>query len=452
MYASLLEGDHESPCAKAGLTAAGNILAAQRLQAAGLYTNIPKLISDAIAAYPNVQIPQVLLDGFAGADVVTGLYAAGLTAAGDEALKTLIQSNPSGAYPNGLSRQIRASRGFAVAAMLEKRGFHDEAVTAYQQTLTAFPDATPPATVSSLFGPARAIWMPAWPYEQRAWIIAGLVALLLAGLILLLGHRIWIRSNRWLGGGRLMVKPFEAADGPAHYGDGFAAAVRDNIRRLTTTHGHDRIDMVSSWGDPATLPAALSSITPQAGLIAALVGMIAKLLPNRDKSLAGFLHTSENKPVGLSLSLEDVDGRVVNRQSIWVTDYAPLASLLPAAPDRGPIPRVLTKGVRRLLGLFGLGRKHEPPRTNTPPLSTMYPLAYPAAVWALWHFADKRAKKLGTKSWESFTNFGIGVAFQEQSETDRAKDFYQRGLSDDHRNEAAKFNLAALQLQTAEDS
>src|SRR5439155_12730666 len=146
MYSKVLEGDHESPCAKAGLTAAGNILAAQRLQAAGLYTNIPKLISDAIAAYPNVQIPQVLLDGFAGADVVTGLYAAGLTAAGDEALKTLIQSNPSGAYPNGLSRQIRASRGFAVAAMLEKRGFHDDAVTAYQQTLMAFPDATPPAT------------------------------------------------------------------------------------------------------------------------------------------------------------------------------------------------------------------------------------------------------------------------------------------------------------------
>jgi len=95
-YSKLLEADHESPCAKAGLTAAGNILAAQRLQAAGLYTNIPKLISDAIAAYPSVQVPQVLLDGFAGADVVTGLYAAGLTAAGDEALKTLIQSNPSG--------------------------------------------------------------------------------------------------------------------------------------------------------------------------------------------------------------------------------------------------------------------------------------------------------------------------------------------------------------------
>jgi hypothetical protein len=237
-----------------------------------------------------------------------------------------------------------------------------------------------------------------------------------------------------------MVAPFTAGEATAPYGAGFASAVRDHIRRLTSNQGPDRIDMVSKWGDPATVPAALSSIAPEASFIRAIVDQIAKLLPNRDKSLAGFLHTTGGSIAGLSLSLESADGRVLNRCSIWTTDYAPLpAAALPAAPS----PSLL----RRVVDFVRLGSHHQPAPATPPSLSAMYPLAYPAAVWALWAFDARKAAKLGTRHWQSFANFGLGVAFEEQAQYPRAEDFYLRALAHDYQNEPASFNLAVLRLR-----
>jgi len=444
LYANLLEANTASPCAKAGITAAGNLLAARKLQAAGLETEVPKLVIEAVKAYPAARIPSELLSGLNSSDVVAKLYEAGLTAAGDEALKALILSNPSGRLPAQATQQARANQGFAVAAALEQKGYHAAALQALQQTLTTFPGAIPTDNVSTLLGPERPIWAPDWAYANRAWFIAALAAALLLVLIVLLALRAWVASGRWFGGGRLMVATFQAGDASAQYGDGFAAAVRDHIRRLTTSHGPDRIDMVSKWGDPATVPAALSSIAPQATFIGAIVGQIAKLLPNRDKSLTGFLHTSGGSIAGLSLSLESADGRVLNRRTIWMTDYAPLpAGASSAAPAKAVQPSLF----RRFLDLVRPGSPHQPAGAAAPALSAMYPLAYPAAVWALWAFDGKKAAKLGTRTWQSFANFGIGAAFQEQAQYDQAEHFYLRALADDHQNEAAKFNLAVLRLE-----
>jgi hypothetical protein len=69
MYASLLEAQPASPCAKAGITAAGNLLAARKLDDAGMKTEVSKLVVDAIKAYPAARIPTELLTGLSSSDV-----------------------------------------------------------------------------------------------------------------------------------------------------------------------------------------------------------------------------------------------------------------------------------------------------------------------------------------------------------------------------------------------
>jgi tetratricopeptide (TPR) repeat protein len=443
MYASLLEAQPASPCAKAGITAAGNLLAARKLHDAGMQTEVPKLVVDAIKAYPAARIPPELLTGLSSSDVVAKLYEAGLFAAGDEALKALIQSNPTASLPSNATLQERANRGFAVAGALEKKGYHGAALQALQQTLTTYPGAMPKGDAATLLGPDRPVWAPDWAYRNRDWFIAALSALLLLVLIGLITLRAWTARRRWFGGGRLLVASFQSGDAAAQYRDGFAQAVRDTIRLLMTSQGSDTIKMVSAFGDPATLPAAVSSIAPQADWISAIVGQIAKLLPNNDKSLTGFLHASKGSVVGLSLSLESADGRVLNRTSIWMSDYAPLlAATLSAAPPGD----VRLNRSRRFLDFLKPGSPHQPTRPADPSLPAMYPLAYPAAVWALWALDPKHAVKLGSSKWQSFAYFGIGVNFQEQDDNDHAEEFYHRALAEDAQNMPAQFNLAALRF------
>lgn len=85
-----------------------------------MQTEVPKLVVDAIKAYPAARIPTELLTGLSSSDVVAKLYEAGLCAAGDEALKALIQSNPTAPLPYSAGMQARANRGFAVVAAVEK--------------------------------------------------------------------------------------------------------------------------------------------------------------------------------------------------------------------------------------------------------------------------------------------------------------------------------------------
>lgn len=363
-YGRILAATPGSACAAAGGAVAGDLVAAVDLHRAGQDRAMLVQLADAIRLRPQARVPAELLP------------------------------------------PADADRGFRTAAALERAGFHDAAVQVLQQTVTAQPDATPPADVRGALNDVRPAHRPPWLAETwqnvSDWLTLALVA---AFLVSVAGWETW----RWRRGSRLLIGTFTCSDGSGS-GIGFAAAVGDCLQRMGEVRTGQRPDRIAKWGDPITVPTGLAAL-PQAGLISALLELVSQFLPSSDRSLTGTLHLHPSGVVGASFSLETRSHRVLDGDAVWSSAYG----LPPAAT--GSIDRS----------------------------EVLYPLAYPVAVWAFWKLAE-HPEKLGTSSWRSYALFGMGSDFDAAGDPETAQRCYLQALADDPANLPARLNLASMWL------
>jgi tetratricopeptide (TPR) repeat protein len=398
-YQAILKTSPSSTCATAGHTAAKNLLAAEQLDRNGLAADVSSLITDAIKARPGTPIPDSLLP------------------------------------------PARAARAYKTAIALNRAGYHEVAVTTVQDALKAYPDYPPDRVVdpkeAKLLNDIRPSHRPFWQAEiwQNLQDVLTVI-LILAVAIPLAALLIW-RSIQWLlrliRHRRLLILPFDTAgpstagsgaDAPASLGGkGFAAVVGDYIHRLGSMEGVEGPDRVSKWGDPFTFPTDLSAAVSQINLVNALLTILRRLMPSRDRSLGGLLHSDQTGTVGVSVTLENRSGHIIDDHPIWSGDFGLSRStaLASAAPARGRTPP-----------------------SDRPEL--LYPLAYPVAVWAFWKLV-KHPDRLGTKDWQSYALFGIGEEFDSLGQSDEAERSYLEALALDPDNVPAQINLANLLLK-----
>jgi hypothetical protein len=145
--------------------------------------------------------------------------------------------------------------------------------------------------------------------------------------------------------------------------------------------------------------------------------LIARL-PNRDRALGGIIHADGDIAQGVSVNLEDRVGGELGRQDIWLADFGSSPAALP--------------GVDASAG-------------------SMYPLAYPTAVWAFWKMGPTDITAFGTTDWRSFALMGMGADAQKRGDEALAKLLYRRALVHDPGNRPARLALWMLELQAAYD-
>lgn len=386
-YQAILETTPNSLCAIAGHRASSDLLAAEQLDTTGLGSDASSLITDAIKVRPRTPIPTFLLRG------------------------------------------ARAARAYTTALALQRGGYHDAAVSILQQALAAYPNYPPSKVMTAQDAAAlkdvrpghRAVW------QSETWLSVQDVVIGLFGLFvlaLLLGGLLrWL--VRQIQGGRFMIRAFETTSGSSSDGKGFAAVVGDYVHRLGSIGGAEGPDRVSKWGDPMTFPTDLTAAVPQIGLINALLSLMNRFIPSRDRTLVGLLHSDQSGTVGVSLTLENRDNYVLGDRPIWSGDFG-LTRATAVAPAPPAVGRV--------------------PPSDRPEL--LYPLAYPVAVWAFWKLVHQ-PEQLGTRDWQSYALFGIGEEFDSLGQFEDAKRSYLEALSLDPQNKPALINLANLLLKGA---
>jgi hypothetical protein len=248
------------------------------------------------------------------------------------------------------------------------------------------------------------------PWQQEPWptIWDRLIILVALAVLAGLAWQVvgWLRHLRYV---RLLIGAFAGPD----QGDArsFSAVVGDHVQRLCGYRTGQRPDRVSKWGDPIAVPTDLVTAVPPVGLASALLTLLGKLVPSRDRALNGTLHVAGEGVVGVSCTLETRQGRVLDGSGIWATTYG----LLPADAAEADRPE------------------------------QRFPLAFPVAVWAFFQLRPD-AKRLGTGSWRSYAAFGMGEDFDANGQVAEAELCYLRALDYDPENRPARLNLASMWL------
>ncbi|HXM56512.1 MAG TPA: hypothetical protein VOB72_14045 [Candidatus Dormibacteraeota bacterium] len=257
------------------------------------------------------------------------------------------------------------------------------------------------------------------PWQSEAWLTwqDRVVLALAAAILLALAWRLLLWARWWFGrgrhGGRLLIGTFSTADGTP--GGGFAAVVGDHVQRLSDYRSGQRPDRVSKWGDPVAVPAELATAVPPVGLVNAILDLVGRAGQGSDRMLGGTLHRAGEGVVGVSLTLETRQSRVVDGCGVWA-------------------------------GAYGLPFPQRPPAADRP--EVLYPLAFPVAVWAFWKLAPD-AWRLGTREWQSYALFGMGEDFDANGQMVEAERCYLRALAIDRDNTPARLNLASMWLMAS---
>jgi tetratricopeptide (TPR) repeat protein len=237
----------------------------------------------------------------------------------------------------------------------------------------------------------------------------------LLAVLLLLAWQALLATRTFWRGGRVLISSFDSTT--AGLGEGFADVLKENIAESASDRHHHRLDLVSKWADPISLPTDLSVLAPSAGLLGTLTNLLMKLLPTRDRQATGFIHETSPFGPGVSVWLERRTSGVLGGLTVWKSEYD-------FPPPAG--------GAAEADG------------------SSCYLLAFPAAVW-LRKQMDRhgRLRDLGTDSWQSYAAFGIGFDWQQLGNREKASEHYRKALAYDPDNRAALVNLAKLELLEA---
>ncbi|MGN6188138.1 MAG: hypothetical protein ACTHOE_04515 [Conexibacter sp.] len=344
-------------------------------------------------------------------------------------LRSLVdQRRRLAAVQRAAARKRAARRQVRAAVAYQEAGLDSDAEAALKRAIrldprVAIPDQLKsPTRNESWWNTARGRFGP-WLRTFAEMLIA---ALAIAVLALLAGRS--LRRFRV----RLVVEPFSQGrsdggdDGASErLGAATAAALRENYGRMMRDGG-SRLRFIRSAAQafPA-LPPQIAEAYPPAGVIAALLGMLDRLLPARTRSVSGELRPRDPvRGVGLTITFGRRYGKVFDETTLWEGDYG---TPLPYARDDDLQPAYDR-------------------------------VALPAAAWVTFAATRRivyrrllRVKPfnvLGTTDWRSYALFAVGADQQEKGNRADARRAYERALGRDDGNRGAAFNLAALELQS----
>jgi tetratricopeptide (TPR) repeat protein len=319
------------------------------------------------------------------------------------------------------ARRRAAEHQIAAAKAYSRAGLDQQSEDAVARAIELDPRVEVTDEIRSPRGNVR--WWNSVRGHFGSWlrtIVEMLIAVLALSVLLLLVAR-GLRRFR----ARAVVEPFKGE--PQELGVAMTAAVREACATLRGAGGH-RLKTVTSSGEAFdAIPRELANVSEPAGNIAALLGMIGRLVPARTRRITGQVRPRDkDRGAGLTVTFGR-HGKVFEEQTLWERDFG------------------------RPLAL-----------SRTVDAQQSYDcLALPAAVWLTFASANHTLWRgfrswigwpgpfdpLGTDEWSSFAHFAVGAELQGKGEWERAEQAYHRALGIDPRNRGAALNLAGIELR-----
>jgi hypothetical protein len=366
-----------------------------------------------------------------------GLLAAGYLAEANDAFKAELGKDPcavqglaavlnaQAAKPQGLTPSqtatlnARFAASVALIRRLEAAGLETDARQMTQQLIQAFPHRSIPADL-------RAINQPiGWWREAKGFagpvlrVAAEMVIALLAIVVIGLAVAKVMAGLIGRAAARYTITPLTGVKDEDALGQSDLLA--DGLARISGKFGGTSVRRVSGGTTDFSLPEALTTAYPQAGIIAGLLSLLDRLLPRRLLQISVAV-----------LPIDPVRG----------------AGVMVAITKRGGRPEMIgEKPNRRPAEITIWESDFVPVSKDTPLAQRLEQIMLPAAVWLAYNprFGDAK-KPLGTGNWHSYAHFAVGERAQQCGDTDQARRSYYKALDADPANLGARLNLAGLLL------
>jgi hypothetical protein len=239
-------------------------------------------------------------------------------------------ATPAAPLPPELHHFIGAHRTFERVRALDQAGFHEAAVAQLHRFLELRPNPAggiPPDMKPLLQGHS-------WLHRIRAWVeretdswkalLTLLWMLLVVVGVFLVAREIWRRVGR-LRKPRLSIAKFSGnGDVASGLAEGFSLELQEAVQNVGVEMGGTRPDLtLPPKPAPDELPSSITTAFPQMKFVDALVALIDRLIPSRDRSLSGYLQGSTSAGVGASLALAGDDGRISNQITLRQSEFGP---------------------------------------------------------------------------------------------------------------------------------
>jgi tetratricopeptide (TPR) repeat protein len=384
------------------------------------------------------------------------LARAGFDEQAVRALREAIQQDPNRTAPADFAQEVHDSAPpvdpFAKANRFRKLGYTAEAEAALKEAIRQYPDEEVPDELKVLQGrpvdrwQARirrcSAWLPQVP-DIISLLLAALGLLLALALLVALGVPFLWRLIVWrlpipdpLRRGLrppLIVQssglraPAPRSNEPDQQppvpsvGEEVAMLVRQQLRAMASSSGSQQLRIADTPPEAVGLPAQLVSASPSLVLLEPARVMLQRIAPKDTLTLETQPHRRTDRGVGLTLTLIDARGELLDTETIWERMVDPLL----ADPQQdGPVDEVAE--------LSGFGR-----------------LAIAAAVWTYYKLQEQRPSSapLDVASWKSYALLRVGADWWDARDRDtraaeRARAVWVEAVSEAPDNLAARLNLA----------
>lgn len=358
------------------------------------------------------------LAGSGRSDEAAAIYAAilewGVADAEKCALEGLLALAPP-PTPTSVSKYDQAEKLLA-------EGAEDEAWTAFIEGIKADPENT---VKQDELG--NTFWAK-WQRVKVDWKVYGgpLIALLVVLLAYLVLRRILKKRSRLLlDVDKFAIGPVDVAKLPDP-SDMLVAKIEEHLVRMSDSNAKpDDLQVIEQAVEAPELP-ELGSVPKE---VNAVWDFLTKLIPSNTITLSGVLRHSKRNGAGLSVKLVHSSGNaLIGSYTFWQVKFD---------PDFNPEDSNLNQASGYML------------------------LAEPVAIWTYWNVQEYRFSDMdmeewlprwffGTNMWRSYMKTRIGSRWLLSSRYDVAERYLLSALSLDRENRFALFNLAMVEIETAD--
>jgi hypothetical protein len=330
-------------------------------------------------------------------------------------------ATPGRRLPPELRRFVVAQRTFNRVRALEKAGMHETAKDVLDKYLDAqqraAPQHLPPGGVPADLKPLQE-QKQSWLHHWRVWIeretdtwktlllVLWIVVALIGAAFLL--RELWRRGRRWIRP-RLSITPFSGPgkDDDSSMARGFALELQEKLQNIGVELGGKRPDLTFPPKPGETLPASAVAAFPQLKYVDALIALIDRMIPSRDRSVTGYLQPATAAGVGASLAVAGSDEQITSQVTLREVIY----SELDGNDDAARYAVLLT----------------------------------PAAYW-LWAVTAKTTPER-RRSWNAHALFAAGVRLEEAGDLVTARRLYTDALGYDPPLPGVLLNLAVIEIR-----
>jgi tetratricopeptide (TPR) repeat protein len=235
-----------------------------------------------------------------------------------------------------------------------------------------------------------------------AWILLALL------VVVVLGRELRRRWRRWRRP-RLSIVPFSGPgkDDDSSMARGFALELQEKLQNIGVELGGKRPDLTFPPKPGETLPASAVAAFPQLKYVDALIALIDRMIPSRDRSVTGFLQPATAAGVGASLAVARSDEQITSQVTLREVTYSELDGNDVAA--RYAV------------------------------------LLTPAAYW-LWAVTAKTTPER-RRTWKAHALFAAGVRLEEAGDLVTARRLYTDALGYDPPLPGVLLNLAVIEIR-----